>query len=193
MSDQKKDKMKAKDIITVTLLSMCSVVIFILLSFLYVVPIFIVGFPVVVSFLQGMVFMMIGIRVPKKGAILLYSIISGIAGMNIIYFAGSVIIGVIGELILAKTGYGKFGPLGITYVLMQIVNAFTSTVYPYVITFDSTKDMIAKTGADISIYETANKMLTGAPVVILLVLTGIAALAGALVGRKMMKKHLLSA
>lgn len=192
MANTKKNGMKVKDIITVTLLSLCSVVIFILFSFLYVMPVFILLFPIFVSLIQGMIFMMIGIKVPKKGAILLYSVIAGLAGMNIIYAIGSVAAGIIGEILLAKTGYGNMKTLGITYIIMQTINAFTSTVYPYAVAFESTKDKVAKAGADLAIYEKANGMLSGTVIVILLIAAAAASFFGALIGSRIMKKHVVN-
>ena len=184
MENSKIGNMKVRDIITVTLLSLCSAVIFFAFSFLYVIPVFILLFPVFVSLVQGIFFMMIGIKVPKKGAILLYAIISGVAGMNLIYALGSIAAGIIGEVLLAKTGYGKMKTLVIIYVIMQVINAFTSTVYPYAIAFESTKEMIAKTGADIALYEKASQMLAGASIALILAATGAAVLLGAFIWKQ---------
>lgn len=52
--------------------------------------------------------------------------------------------------------------------------------------------MIAKTGADIALYEKASQMLTGAPIALILAAMGAAALLGAFIGSKMMKKHVVN-
>jgi energy-coupling factor transport system substrate-specific component len=193
MASTTSEKMKVKDIITVTLLTVCNVVIFFGCSFLYVVPVMILLSPVIMALLEGIVFMMIGTKVPKKGAILLHCVIMGLAGMNLIYAAGSIIVGIIGELMLSKTGYGNRLTLGITYALWQAVCCFTSIVYPYTIAFESTKEKIAATGADISIYEKASSMLNVGVSAGVVALTAAAAVIGAFIGSKMMKKHLVSA
>lgn len=60
------------------------------------------------------------------------------------------------------------------------------------IAFESTKEMIAKTGADIALYEKASQMLAGAPIALILAATGAAVLLGAFIGSKMMKKHVVN-
>ena len=63
-----KTRLKAKDIITVTLLSLCNILIFSLGTFMYATPITIILTPVLYSLLQGTVFFVIGVKVRKRGA-----------------------------------------------------------------------------------------------------------------------------
>lgn len=64
-----KSRLKVKDIITVTLLSLCNILIFALGTLMYVTPITILLTPVLYSLLQGIVFFVIGVKVQKKGSI----------------------------------------------------------------------------------------------------------------------------
>lgn len=61
-----KNKLKAKDIITVTLLSLCNILIFSIGTFMYATPITILLTPVLYSLLQGIVFYVIGVKVKKE-------------------------------------------------------------------------------------------------------------------------------
>ena len=70
-----KSRLKVKDIITVTLLSLCNILIFALGTLMYVTPITILLTPVLYSLLQGIVFFVIGVKVQKKGAFFIYSLI----------------------------------------------------------------------------------------------------------------------
>ena len=71
-------KLKVKDVITVTLLSLCNILIFSLGTFMYATPITILLTPVLYSLLQGVVFYVIGLKVKKRGAFIIYSFIQGI-------------------------------------------------------------------------------------------------------------------
>ncbi|MCM1223909.1 MAG: MptD family putative ECF transporter S component [Lachnospiraceae bacterium] len=73
-------KLKVKDIITVVLLAMINVVLFFASFLLYVTPYTIMLMPVFFSLLEGIVYFMIGTKVRKPGAILVYSIVRSILG-----------------------------------------------------------------------------------------------------------------
>ncbi|MCM1330938.1 MAG: MptD family putative ECF transporter S component, partial [Ruminococcus sp.] len=101
-------KLKVKDIITATLLSLINVVIFFASSLLYMTPVTIALMPVIFSLVEGIIFFMIGVRVKKKGAVLIYCIVRGcIFGGFLPYIILYFIAGIIAEIILWKTGYGS--------------------------------------------------------------------------------------
>ncbi|MCR4933519.1 MAG: MptD family putative ECF transporter S component [Lachnospiraceae bacterium] len=185
------EKLKVKDIITTTLLSLVNVVVFYVCSSIYGLPILIAIFPVFVSLTQGIIFMVLGTKVPKKGAILIHTFILGVAGLNIMYLVGFVISGIITELLIYKH-YGDLKRLSIGYVIMQVIASFTSTYYPYSIAFESTKEAIEKMGSGVEIYEEVSKMLNPGVIAIFMVFTAIAAVLGALIGCAIMKKHLIN-
>lgn len=68
-----KSRLKVKDIITVTLLSLCNILIFALGTLMYVTPITILLTPVLYSLLQGIVFFVIGVKVQKGGIFHIFS------------------------------------------------------------------------------------------------------------------------
>lgn len=74
MSTATANKLKIKDIITVVLLALINVVIFFASSVLYATPITIILMPVFFALLEGIVYFIIGTKVRKPGAILIYSI-----------------------------------------------------------------------------------------------------------------------
>ena len=90
-----KNKLKAKDIITVTLLSLCNILIFSIGTFMYATPITIVLTPVLYSLLQGIVFYVIGVKVKKRGAFFIYSLIQGVIAFYPPYILMFVISGLI--------------------------------------------------------------------------------------------------
>ena len=80
MSTATANKLKIKDIITVVLLALINVVIFFASSVLYATPITIILMPVFFALLEGIVYFIIGTKVKKTGAILIYSIVRAIMG-----------------------------------------------------------------------------------------------------------------
>ena len=101
-------KLKVKDIITVALLSLINVVIFFAGSFLYVTPITILLMPIVYSLVEGIIFFMIGAKVRKRGAILIYCFVRGVLGSFLPYIILYILAGVIAELILWKIAGVEF-------------------------------------------------------------------------------------
>ena len=132
MSTATANKLKIKDIITVVLLALINVIFF-ASSVLYATPITIILMPVFFALLEGIVYFIIGMKVKKPGAILIYSIVRAIMGGYLPYIILFMLFGVIAELLLWKMGYGNAKALTISYVINQVLAAFGSTIIPYAI------------------------------------------------------------
>jgi len=185
-----KDKLKVKDIIMVTLLSLCNILIFSLGTFMYATPITILLTPVMYSLLQGIVFFVIGVRVRKQGAFLIYSLIQGVISFYPPYILMFLISGLIAELLLRKNGYGNLKYIGIGYVIQQALASIGSVIYPYTIALNKTVGYMQ--GEElISNITTAGKMISSWGSLILLVLVIVSASIGAYIGSKVVKKHIL--
>lgn len=181
-----------KDIITIVLLSLINLIIFSLGSFLYLTPITILLMPVFYSLLQGVVFFVIGVKVKKKGALLIYCVIQGAVAFNLPYLIAYVLAGVVAELILWRTGYGNLKGLAAGYVIMQLLACMGSTIYPYAITLQATlSDMENMGDLDVNVGQAASLLSVGGSALLLLGVAISAAL-GALIGWRIMKKHLLN-
>ena len=124
MSTATANKLKTKDIITVVLLALINVVIFFASSVLYATPITIILMPVFFALLEGIVYFIIGTKVKKPGAILIYSIVRAIMGGYLPYIILFILSGVIAELLLWKMGYGNAKALTVSYVINQVLAAF---------------------------------------------------------------------
>ena len=189
----KTDKLRIKDIITVTLLSLINIIIFSLGTFLYATPITLLLMPVFYSLLQGMVFFMIGVKVRKKGAMLLYCVIQGILGFNIPYIVVFILAGIIAELILAKTGYANTTKgLTISYILMQLLACVGNTIYPYAITLNATMSGLENEGNLDSVIGRAGEMIQSWGCAILALTVVLGAFIGAMIGKRVVKKHLMT-
>jgi len=189
-------RLKIKDIITVTLLALINVVIFFASSLLYLNPITVLLMPVIYGLVEGVAFFTIGVKVKKRGAMLIYCVIRGILGGYLPYIICYILAGLIAELIIAKAGYGNLRGLTFSYVIIELLAAIGGTFYPYVIAADSffrDADALVQSGEmNIHVVEAAD-MLHSWVCVLLVVGIIVASFIGALIASRIMKKHLIGA
>lgn len=185
------NKLKIKDIITVVLLSLINVVIFFASSLLYATPITIILMPVFFALLEGVVYFIIGTKVKKPGAILIYSIVRAIMGGYLPYIILFILSGVIAELILWKTSYGNGKALTVSYIINQVFAAFGSTIIPYAIAAKAMADQAVSDGRQDNILA-ASEILQSWWSVALVAGVIVAAFIGAMIGRRIVKKHLVA-
>lgn len=187
----RRDKLKSKDVITVVLLTLINIVIFGLSTFLYLTPITIVLMPVFFGLFEGIVFFIIGTKVKKRGAILIYCIVRGILGMYPPYVLLYILSGLIAEVILWKTGYGNSKGLTLSYIILQVLAGYGSTIIPFTIAFESQIKMAEKAGdGRLENITNAAHLVQGWGWVILTVVIVAVSFVGAMIGRKVVKKHL---
>ena len=189
MSTATTNKLKIKDIITVVLLALINVVIFFASSLLYATPVTIILMPVFFALLEGIVYFIIGTKVKKPGAMLIYSVVRAIMGGYLPYIVLFILSGVIAELLLRKMGYGSGKALTISYVINQVLAAFGSTIIPYAIAAKAMADQAVSDGRQDNILA-ASEMLQSWVSVALVAGVIAAALIGAAIGRRIVKKHL---
>ena len=182
-------KLKVKDIFTVVLLALINVVIFFASSLLYATPVTIVMMPVFFSLLEVSVFFIIGTSVRKPGAMMVYAIVRGILGGYLPYVLLYFLSGIASELILRKSGYGSAKGLTISYIICQLFAALGSTIYPYVIAAKSMADMAVTDGRQGNI-DAASRMLLSGGWIALLAGIIVSAFIGAMIGKRVVKKHL---
>jgi len=189
MSTVATNKLKVKDIITVVLLALINVVIFFASSLLYATPITIILMPVFFALLEGVIYFMIGTKVKKPGAMLIYSIVRAIMGGYLPYIVLFILSGVIAELLLWKFGYGNAKALTVGYVINQVLAAFGSTVIPYAIAAKAMADQAVSDGRQDNILA-ASELLQSWVSVALVAGVVVAAFIGAVIGKRIVRKHL---
>ena len=182
-------KLRVKDIITVTLLTLINIVIFFASSLLYALPITIVLMPIFFSLLEGVVYFIIGTKIKKPGAMMIYSFVRGILGVYLPYIGLYLLAGVIAEIILKKTGYGNIRGLTASYVITQVLAGIGSTIYPYAIAAKSMAENFVSDGRRDAILA-ASDLLVSWGALLLFVGIIITALIGAMIGAKVVKKHI---
>ena len=183
------NKLKIKDIITVVLLALINVVLFFASSLLYATPVTIILMPVFFALLEGVIYFIIGTKVKKPGAILIYSIVRAIMGGYLPYILLFILSGVIAELLLWKIGYGSAKALTISYVINQVLAAFGSTVIPYGIAAKAMADQMVTDGRQDNILA-ASQILQSWWSVVLVIGVIVAAFIGASIGKRIVRKHL---
>ena len=188
MKNGTNNKLKIKDIITVVLLALINVVIFYASSLLYATPVTIILMPVFFALLEGVVYFIIGTKVKKPGAMLIYSVVRGIMGGYLPYIVLFILSGAIAELLLWKTGYGNQKTLTISYIINQVLAALGSTVYPYAIAAKSMADQMVTDGRQDNILA-ASEILQSGWAIALVVGVIVLAFVGAAIGKKIVKKH----
>lgn len=189
MKTENANKLKVKDIITVVLLALINVVIFFASSLLYATPVTIILMPVFFALLEGDIYFMIGTKVKKPGAILIYSIVRAIMGGYLPYIVLFILSGVIAELLLWKIGYGDGKALTISYVVNQVMAAFGSTIIPYGIAAKAMADQMVTDGRQDNILAASNILQSWVSAALVIGVIA-AALIGAAIGRRIVKKHL---
>ena len=189
------NKLKTKDIITVVLLSLINIVIFMSGTFLYATPITLLLMPIYYALLEGMVVFTIGVKVRKRGAMLIYCAIQGVIGFYLPYTLTYIFMGIISEVILSKTGYDNTKGLTASYILQQVGLCFGSTIYPYVFAIKETMEMMSvKESANLKYIMTyAGQSIMNWGWIVLLIATAIVAYIGSLLGKRVVRKHILKA
>lgn len=183
------NKLKVKDIITVVLLSLINVALFFASSLLYATPITIIIMPIFFALLEGVVYFIIGTKVQKLGAILIYSVVRSILGGYLPYIILFIASGAIAELLLWKTGYGNGKALTISYIINQAFAAIGSTILPYAIAAQAMQEQAVDDGRQDNILA-ASEILQSWWSAALVAGVLIAAFIGAMIGKKIVKKHL---
>ena len=141
------------------------------------------------TLLDGIVYFIIGTKVKKPGAILIYSIVRAIMGGYLPYIILFILSGVIAERLLWKMGYGNAKALTISYVINQVLAAFGSTIIPYVIAAKAMADQMVTDDRQDTILA-ASEMLQSRVSVALAAGVIVAAFIGAMIGKRIVKKHL---
>ena len=188
----KYDKLKTKDIITVVLMSLINIFLFGFSSFFYFNPITILLMPVYFALVHGVVYFMLGVTVPKRGAILIYCLIQAVVTFNIPYILCYLAAGLLAEVMVARMGYGNPKALTWSYVVVQIFNCLGSTIYPYALTLNATLARLPAEGGSVNgryILE-AGTMIQSWGSLVLLAVVVLCALAGAAFGKNVACKHL---
>lgn len=186
-------RLQARDFATLGIFSALYLALTVIVGALTTNPMFLIPWaPAIIALVGGPIFMIMPAKVHKTGAIIIPSCVVGIIWAlmgGIVVCAALVIAGAIGEVLVTKTGYKKFGAITAAYVLFCvgyhigcISIAWIFTDYFTQISSYPAEMVILMEG----VVNSPNGYLS-------LVGTVIAAIAGAYFGRAVLKKHFVAA
>lgn len=187
------DKMKSKDFITIGIFTVLFFVITMICIFASAATVvtFIFG-PSIAAVFSGIIYMLMRIKVPKKGSIFLSGAVIGIvefligAGWPV---AVSFIIGaLLAELISASGNYRSFTKNAIGYAVYMTCFAI-GTFLPMVLIPSYTDSMSNSNGVDAAYIENLHKLLNGPMVLVIAVVAFVAGMIGAFIAKALLNKH----
>ena len=189
-------KMETKDLITVAIFTLLfTVCMFVFAGLMGIIPSIMLYFAAVASIPCGLIYMYLRIKVPKKGSILIQSIV-----MALIYFSmgmmwtgsvGIVIGGLVAEKVAGKSQYKSLTGQSIGYILF-ILCFWVGMIIPIYVAKDYYMQATLKSGMDKSYIDTMLQSIAGVKIIVAAALTIMGASIGAVLGRKALIKHTVS-
>ncbi|MCM0760878.1 MptD family putative ECF transporter S component [Sporomusa sphaeroides DSM 2875] len=196
MNIQSSSKMQVKDFITLGVLNAVFTVLFILLTVVVgIFPVTGIFAPAIAAIPLGVVFMLLMIKVAKKGTLL----VSGVLQAVILFllsgswtFVVAIILAtLLGELIVWGS-YKDLHRVTISYAVLICGYALGSFA-PIVFFTESWRTASVASGYNASYVNAFTEILNGPILLGVLVASALGALLGAILGKKMLKKHFVKA
>jgi len=188
MNSEVKKGFQVKDLIVTALLALCAIVIYILCAFLSFSPYTMLVVSPLWALLAGITYFLTAAKTKKPWALLIFCAITGIYGFYPPMIVGCLAAGVIAMLIAMKTGATNEKTLTISYMIYMVCAAFSGTYVPFLFFSKQTLEQYAGMfGEDyLGILE---KMVSPLTALIMVVVVALFAFMGALIARKLLKKH----
>ena len=190
------EKLTAKDLITIAIFSVIFALMFGGLSFVGMIPVIYPFTTGIILIPCGIVWMYLRVKVPKKGSILVQTVIMALIQLLFgSFWPGIVCIlvgGAVAELVTKSRGYKSFKMILFGYMSYSIFVSIAANLPP-IIAGDYYYTYYTAAGMDPAYMEQMMAFLTGPVFVAGLVVAAAGAALGALLGKKMMKKHFMRA
>lgn len=193
LKSQRNERINTKDLVTLGILNAVAIVlIFVISMFMGILPITYIFLPAVLALPVGVVYMLMLARVPKTGAFL----VSGLVQGGVLLLMGSfwpmisvlVLASLLAELVVLTGSYKSFSRVALGYVLYVVGYAFGGFA-PAVFMADYYMAYCTGCGYDAA-YIGGVVSLVSLPVFLfILAITAVGAAIGALLGKKLLKKH----
>lgn len=183
-------KLSSRDLITIGILNTIMFVVMILVGIpMGAIPITYPFYTAVVALINGVVFVLLMVRVPKKGTMLITCTFQGILFLingGFLVMLPCIVAGLIAEVMYAMLKGKKGIVLG--YV-MYILGIFASSFGPMVVVSDWFFEYFVTSGYDEVFTRKVFDAVVGKIGMAALVLTIVGAIAGVSIGFKLFKKH----
>ena len=185
---EEKKKFQIKDLIITALMVLCSQVLYRVLSFLFVTPYTMLLAVPIWSIIGAVTYFLVPVKTKNSWMILLFCVLTSIIGFYPPYIISCIVAGIIAMLIARTKGISNYKGLTIGYMIFCVLAGFGGMCVPFLFYADQTIKSYAKMlGSEYM--ETITKLVSPMTTVIFLVVIAICALIGAIISKKLLKKH----
>lgn len=186
-------KLVSRDLISIAIFSVLfTLCLFVIAGVMSLLPVTMIFYGVLGAIPCGIIYMYMRARTPKRGSIIIQAILFGIIvfimGTMWTFSAGAVIGGILAELISASGAYKSFKKNTAGYVVFMIF-LWSGQIAPMILAKDYYRAFSTQTGMTEEYITTMLGFLSTPVFIAALIATGISALLGSLLGRKVLKKH----
>lgn len=185
---EKKKKFQIKDLIITALMVLCSQVLYRVLSFLFVSPYTMLLAVPVWSIIGAIAYFLVPVKTKNPWMILLFCILTGIISFYPPYIISLIIAGIIAMVIAQTKGIQNYKGLTIGYMIFCVLAGFGGMCVPFLFYAEQTIKSYEKMFGS-EYMETLTKLVSPMNTVVFLVVIAICALIGAIISKKLMKKH----
>ena len=192
MQNENKKGYRVKDLIVTALLAVCAVLIYMLCAVLSFSPYTMLAVSPLWSLLAGITYFLTAVKTKRPWAMFIFCTLTGINGFYPPMMICCAVAGIISALIAWKTGCTNGKTLTVSYILFMVTAAFSGMYIPFLFFSKQTLEQYAEMfGNDyLGILQTLVSPVTA---VIMLVVVAICAFIGAVIAKKMLKKHFVKA
>lgn len=185
---EEKKKFQIKDLIITALMVLCSQVLYRVLSFLFVSPYTMLLAVPVWSIIGAIAYFLVPVKTKNPWMILLFCILTGIISFYPPYIISLIIAGFITMVIAQTKGIQNYKGLTIGYMIFCVLAGFGGMCVPFLFYAEQTIKSYEKMFGS-EYMETLTKLVSPMNTVVFLVVIAICALIGAIISKKLMKKH----
>lgn len=185
---EEKKKFQIKDLIITALMVLCSQVLYRVLSFLFVSPYTMLLAVPVWSIIGAIAYFLVPVKTKNPWMILLFCILTGIISFYPPYIISLIIAGIIAMVIAQTKGIQNYKGLTIGYMIFCVLAGFGGMCVPFLFYAEQTIKSYEKMFGS-EYMETLTKLVSPMNIVVFLVVIAICALIGAIISKKLMKKH----
>ena len=183
-------KMNVRDLVTIGIFSAVYFILFFVCCWTSVVPIMMIGYPVLSAFVTGIPMVLFFTKVKKFGMITIFVLLQGIINTAMGYGVQSVIValivGVIADLIMRAGKYQSWKLLLIAYVVFS--EWVVGTMMPMFILKEAYLEPYRATQGDAYVEQGA-QLLSNWMIPVVIIAIAVAAVFGAMLGHAVLKKH----
>lgn len=185
---EEKKKFQIKDLIITALMVLCSQVLYRVLSFLFVSPYTMLLAVPVWSIIGAIAYFLVPVKTKNTWMILLFCILTGIISFYPPYIISLIIAGIMAMVIAQTKGIQNYKGLTIGYMIFCVLAGFSGMCVPFLFYAEQTIKSYEKMFGS-EYMETLTKLVSPMNIVVFLVVIAICALIGAIISKKLMKKH----